>query len=169
MAELLVAPPQEFFRLLALGNIAADDDHFFDFAAIVSHRAAAGFEDAPIPILALEAIFHAWTDALLKSFYPGGNQRLAIVRMDLLRERSPPEFLVGISEFVVPGTVVKARAFAIHDGNQVLGILCNQAEHLFLVAQLPANAMDEELLVDRIQIEQKNEPHQGANGLPEGE
>ena len=89
--------------------------------------------------------------------------------MDLLRERTSPEILVGISEFVVPGTVVKAIAIAIHDGNQVLGIFGNQAEHLFLIAQLPANAMDQELLIDGVQIEQKNEPHQAADGLPQGE
>src|ERR1700686_42085 len=119
MAELLVAPPQQFFRLLALGNIAADDDDLFDLAAIVSHRAAGRFEDAPISIIAPEAIFHAWTDALFKSFYPGGNKRLAIVRMNLLRDKIFPKIFVGISEFVVPGTVVKAFAFAIDDGNQV--------------------------------------------------
>ena len=89
--------------------------------------------------------------------------------MDLLGEWGSAEIAVGISELVVPGTVVKAIAIAIHYGNQVLGILGNQAEHLFLIAQLPANAMDQELLIDGVQIKQKNKPHQSANRLPEGE
>ena len=75
LAKLFVAPPQEFFGLLALGNIAADDDDLFDLAAMVSHRAARGFQDAPLPILAPEPVFHAWTHARLKCFHPCGKKR----------------------------------------------------------------------------------------------
>ena len=88
--------------------------------------------------------------------------------MDLLR-KGRLEFLAGVSELVVPGTVVMALAVAIHHGDQILGIFRDQAEHFFLVGQLPANTMDQDLLVNCVQVEQKNQSDQAANGLPEGE
>jgi hypothetical protein len=88
--------------------------------------------------------------------------------MDLLGKRIFSQLPDGISEFVIPRAVVKTFAFSIHDGDQVLGTLGNQPEHFFLIGQLPAYAVDLDLLVDRVQIKEKNERNQAAKRIVQG-
>ena len=51
-----VPPPQQFFRLLAFGNIAADDYNLFNFAPMVSSPGCAWIENAPLPVFPSESI-----------------------------------------------------------------------------------------------------------------
>ena len=61
--------------------------------------------------------------------------------------------------------VENPAAFQIHDGNHVRRILADQVEELLSFDQLPANAMDLQVLIDGVEIEQENEGGQTTHSL----
>src|SRR6202035_220087 len=118
LPELILAPPQEFFGLLALGNIAADDDDLLDFPPEIAHRAAGRLKGAPFAIFQTEPVFHARSHARFKCFLSRRNQGHTILGVDLLRNGASFKIFPGVSELDVSGTVVMPLAIAVHHGDK---------------------------------------------------
>ena len=53
----------------------------------------------------------------------------------------------------------------VHYGDHVSGVLADQVKQLFAFHQFPADPVNQKMLIDRVQVEEKNQAHQTANGL----
>jgi hypothetical protein len=66
---------------------------------------------------------------------------------------------------LVGKAVVNALAVHVHDGDHVGGVLVDQVEELFAFEELAAYAMDQEILIDSVEVEEENEAHESSHGL----
>ena len=53
----------------------------------------------------------------------------------------------------------------VHHCNHVRGVLADQVKQLFPLYQLHADAMNQKMLIDGVEVEEKYEAHQAAHGL----
>ena len=60
---------------------------------------------------------------------------------------------------------MRIAALRVDHGNQIFRILTDEAVHLVALTELAADALNQELLVDGVQVEQEHESNEAAYGL----
>jgi hypothetical protein len=66
---------------------------------------------------------------------------------------------------LVGKAVVNALAVHVHDGDHVGRVVADQVEEFFPFEQLAAYAMDQEILINSVEIEEENEADESSHGL----
>src|SRR6266702_1162619 len=116
--------------------------------------------------LATDSVFQNSSCSRLTGLRSGLFDSLAVFRMNLFerggvlqfRRRVPQDLLIG-------KTVEDSMAFHIYDGNHVRRILADQMKKFFSFEQLPANPVNLQMLINRVQIEQENKTNQTSYSL----
>src|SRR5260370_6980835 len=86
--------------------------------------------------------------------------------MNLFERGGVLQFLRRVPQDLLIGkTVEDSTAFHIYDGNHVRRILADQMKKFFSFEQLPANPVNLQMLVNRVQIEQENKTNQTSYSL----
>jgi hypothetical protein len=65
--------------------------------------------------------------------------------------------------------VVDAPAFHVDDGNKVCSIFTDQSEQFLAFKQLTADAMNLQLLVDAVEVEQQHQAGESPDGFLHGD
>src|SRR5271166_3900159 len=100
---------QLFFRLLALSNIAIDDDQLDDFTVLVADRVGDRLEGAPLSVLVADAILQPFAKSGSASFLGRLQDLKAVVGMDLFEGGSFGQFGGRVAQDSFVGrTVVEA-------------------------------------------------------------
>ncbi len=90
--------------------------------------------------------------------------------MDLLNRRSIFQVFGRIPQhLLVRGTVVEPAAFAVHQRNHVRRVFADELKKLVTLRQLPADALQLKMLIDRVQVEQQHQTGQPAHPLAQVE
>ncbi len=85
---------------------------------------------------------------------------VTIVRVNLLERRRGLQLLGRISQrLLIRNTVVKPLAFHIYNRDQVGRVLTDQVKQFFPFDQLSANAVDQKVLIDGVEIKEENQSH----------
>ncbi len=161
---------QGFGGFFAIGDVATDDDEFLGHAFRVDDDAGGRFENAPGAVFVANAVFEGLALSGAARFGAGFLDATAIVGMNLVETGGAFQFGERVAESALVGdAVVDAVAFHVHDGDEVGGVFTDETEELFALEELAADAMDLELLKDRVEIEEQNKADQAPDGLLEVE
>jgi hypothetical protein len=113
-----------------------------------------------------KTVFECFSDPRTARFLSGLLDAFAIIGVNLLERRRGLQLLGRISEdFLVGETVVNAPALHIHDGDHVRGVIADEVKELFAFEELAADSMNQQILIDGVEVEEKNQIHQASHGL----
>src|SRR6185437_3708013 len=142
----------------AFGDITVNDDQFFGLAFGVADGAGGGFQDSPGTIFVADAVFQRLSPAGKTSLFRRLQHARAVVRMNLLKARGLLQLLSGIAQYLlISGAVVETAAVAVHQGDHVSGVLADQSKQLIVLGQLTPDAVQLEVLVNGINVEQEHQ------------
>ena len=154
--------------VLAVGNVAVDDDQLLHFSMGIANRAGGGFKDAPPAVFVADAVLDFLPDAGAASLARSFENAEAIVGMNLFESRGSAEFFRRIAKnFLVSGTVVQAVAFHVDQRNHVSGVFGDDAKQLLAVFEAGAITQQPPLLVNKQHGEQRKKithPELHVNG-----
>ena len=85
---------------------------------------------------------------------------VTVIGVNLLERRGGLQFLWRVSQGLLKGeTVVELPAFHIYNRDHVGGVLTDEVKESFPFHQLPADPIDQEMLIDGVKIEEENQTH----------
>ena len=113
-------------------------------------------------------VFHPLSLAARARFFRCLQNSWAIVRMNLLDGRSVFQLLGRIPKDLLIGrAVVQPTAIAVDERDHVGGIFTDELKKLIALCQLASNAVELQVLIDRVNIEEQNQCCQPTYPFPE--
>ena len=165
-SEVRLGTLQGFLGSFAFRGVAIHDHQFFRLPFSVANDAGAGLQHEPGAVLVLEAILQCFPDSRLPRLLGGSLNTFAIIGMDLLEGRGRLQFFRRIAKDSLVGKAVKKTlSMHVYNSDHVGGVLANQVKQLFTLNKLSADAVNQKMLIDGIEVKQENQCHQTAHGL----
>ena len=86
--------------------------------------------------------------------------------MDLLEGGRRLQFFRRIAEnFLVREAIKEPPPVHVHHSDHICGVFANQVKKLFALDKLPADAVNQQVLIDGVKVEEEHESHQASDGL----
>src|ERR1700726_1948010 len=154
------------FELLPVGDVTIYDDELFDQALLVNNGASHRLQDEPVPILVAHSLLHALTNPGPARLGSGLLDLFPIVGMNLFEACGSFNLVWDIAEdFLVRWAVVEPLATDAYNRDHVSGALRNEPKKFLAYNQLFANLLHLEMLVHRIDVEEKNHCDQSQDRI----
>ena len=113
-----------------------------------------------------DTIFEPFSNACAADFFSGSKHASAVVGVNLFQRRCCTQFGLAVpKDLLVGGAVVKAMTILVDNGNHVCGVFTDELKEAVVLRQLAADALQLQVLIDRIDVEEEDQGGKPANPL----
>src|SRR5208282_2681 len=158
---------QHLLGPLALRDVAVDDYQPSGLAIRSTNSARGGLKHSPRAIFVKDAILQAFTATRDSGLLSRLVHASAVLRVNLFQRRAGQIARSIAENLLVRGTVIKTVSVLVDHCNHIRGVFADELKELVAFCQLAAYALELEVLIDGVDIEEQYEGGKAANPLPQ--